>query len=153
MSARQSCPHCGCELKSSGKARSYQQLKRVMALCRAAYMHWPEHDPFRPRSESHLRYFLEKEAGYFQVEKTIRLDGIDSDKLFAILSAVLRTSEDIKQFIELDGTLLVVKRVGSIGYEGLGHSEACALFNEIDAVLHARGFSAEKLLSETEKAA
>lgn len=150
----QSCPECGALLPKPEKpSRSYAQLKRVHALCQEAYSHWPDQCEFRPKSKEHLRYWLEMQAGHFTVEKTIQLQDLDPDKLEPVLTAVMRTSEDVKQFVEIDGHLLTVKRVGSIAYDALSHADACRLFNELDAVLHLYGMDGAKLLRETEKAA
>ena len=149
-----SCPGCGLVLEGKRESgRSTPQLRRQFALFRAAYFHWSDTHPFRPRSESHLRRWLVTEAGHFSVVKTIRVESVEADKLAALLTAVLRTSEDDRLFIEADASLIVVKRAKSIAYDELTHAEACKLFDEVAAVLAANDMDAEQLLRETEKAA
>ena len=148
------CPECGAVLSKPEKpSRSYQQLKRVHALCQAAFMHWPEDHPFRPRNKDHLRYWLEMEAGHYQVVMQKSLRNADPEYIEDLLRGVLKSCEDNKLFIDIDGTLLTVKRVGSIAYDALSHADACRLFTELDAVLHLHGMDGATLLRETERAA
>jgi len=54
----------------------------------------------------------------------------------------------------LHGTDLVVFVPRSIAFHRLGHLAACALFDEVAAVIEAEtGMKAEQLLHETERAA
>lgn len=149
------CPECGAVLDRPASKRSYQQLKRVHALCQAAYDHWPERlrQTFNPRSKEHLRSWLELQAGHFTVVRTIELRNVDPDYIEVIMTAVLRSCEDDKLFVGIDGQLLVVKRVGSIAYASLSHADACRLFTELDAVLHTLDIDGQQLLKESERAA
>lgn len=154
MSARYTtCPKCGTELGKLNKQRSTPQLRRQFAVFKQAYFHWQDGHPFTPKNMDHLRRWLQVEAGRFTIVKTIRVESVDPDKLAALLTAVLRNSDDDKLFIEADADLIVVKRADSISYEKLGHADACKLFDEIAAVLHREGMDAEQLLREAEKAA
>lgn len=152
------CPECGYVLEDAkpvprGKPRSYPQLKRFFAIIAAAFEQWRHDHEFRPRNKDHLRYWLEVQAGHFTVDKTIKINNADPDVIFEVLSAVMSVNEDHKQFIDVDCDLITVKRVHSIAYEKLPHESACALFNEVDAVLAAEGFDPEQLLRERGKAA
>jgi hypothetical protein len=101
-----------------------------------------------------LRYWLEVEAGHCTVTKTIRVRKVEPKELADLLTAVLRTSDDDKMFVDADADLIVVKRANSIAYDKLGHLEACALFDEISDVIEAEtGIKGETMLKETEKAA
>lgn len=150
------CPDCGSVFDQApkGKPRSYPQLKRFMAVCKAAFDHWPHNHRFRPKNVDHLRYWLEKEAGYFHAVKTIRCNTVQSGYLGALLEAVVRTSDDDRQFIEAEGDTVTVLRTDSIAYRKLPHHSACALFNDVDDVLHKElGIPADKLLKEERQAA
>lgn len=152
-----SCPHCGCDFeppKASGKPRSHPQLKRFFAVLKQAYLHWPDSHDFRPRNREHLRYWLEKEAGHFEVVKTVVCKKADDPKrLAAVLTAVLATSTDDALFIEVEGLSVVVKRAISISYATLAHMPACALFGQIDDILKSIGLDPDALLREEARAA
>lgn len=152
------CPECGClfevaEKPAPRRQRSYQQLKRVMAICREAFHQWPETADFRPKNEEHLRYFLECEAGHFTVTRTTRLHDIDPDKIAPIVAGIVADSDDIKMFVEIDGALITTKKVKSVAYDALDHRDACKLFQDMEDVLHAYGLNADQLLLERGKAA
>lgn len=150
------CPDCGSvfDLAPRGKPRSGPQLRRFMSVCQAAFAHWPEKHAFRPSNWEHLRYFLEKEAGYFHVVKTIRCETVKAQHLAEVLKAVMSASDDYRMFIEVDDNAVVVKRVDSIAYRKLPHLSACALFNDVDEVIHKElGVHPDKLLKEERAAA
>lgn len=149
------CPACGVVLDAHvlsskpGKPRSYDHLKRYMALCRAAYDHWPEAETFQPKNVAHLRYFLEMKAGFCEVTKTIRCESVDPDHLVSILTAVLRSCDDDKAFVEVDGALVTVKRALSASYAAMGHLTACKMFEAVEQEIeNAIGVKAQQLLSE-----
>lgn len=151
------CPHCGAILEAPApkKPRSLPQHRRYMALCAAAFEHWPSVDAdFRPKSASHLRYHLEVQAGAFDVTKTARIMSADPDKLYALMLAFLQHSDDEKLFIELDGNLLIEKKAKSIAYDEMPQEEFNKLVNDVSEIIEAAiGVDAEKLLRETERAA
>jgi hypothetical protein len=123
-------------------------------MVRATYHHWPQSHLFRPKNEDHLRYWLEVEAGHFTVTKTIRVRKVEPKELADLLTAVLRTSEDDKIFVDADADLIVVKRANSIAYEKLLHLPACRLFDEVSDIIEAEtGIKGETMLKEHEKAA
>lgn len=150
------CPECGAvfEQRAAGKARSYPQLKRYFKVIREAFRHWPHGHRFRPRNEEHLRGWLECEAGHCTVETSIRCQSVDPIKLYAVLKAVMETSEDVKQFVEMDDDLIIVRRALSISYGMLEHLAACSLFNDVYEVIYAElGIDDKTLLEEAAKAA
>ena len=148
------CKECGAVQEEEKHSRSTPQHRRQMALFAAAFHHWPEREGlFRPKNKDHLRYWLETEAGHYDVVKTIRVESVDPDKLAALLTAVLRTSEDDKMFVEANDDYVVVTRTKSIAYEKLEHPEACRLFDQVAEVLYAHDIDADQLLKEAEKAA
>jgi hypothetical protein len=69
------------------------------------------------------------------IAKTIRCEKADPATFGPILEAGLRTSDDLRQFVEIDGYAVHVIRVPSIAYSALPHLAACALFNAIDEVV------------------
>lgn len=150
------CPECGAvfDLKTKGKARSYPQLKRFHAVIKAAFHHWPTEHRFKPKNQDHLRAWLEVEAGHFEVVKTIRCETVEASHLTALLTAIMRSCDDDKIFVEAEGNVVTVKRALSISYAMLAHLSACALFDQIDHVIKTEiGIDTDTLLKETEKAA
>jgi hypothetical protein len=147
------CPHCGGIIE---KSRSRNQHNRLFALATAAYHHWPSSHEFRPKSVDHLRYWLTVEAGRFDVEKTIRVRSVEPDALLALLTAVMSTSKDEQQFVDLDGELITVRRAHSIkttGAEAMPQREFSILCGEVESVLEANGMDPQQLLRETQSAA
>lgn len=157
MSARQfTCTECGAvQAAKPEKRRSTPQHRRFFAIIRATFFHWPDdHDEIRPHNEDHLRYWLEMRAGHFTVTTTARILSADPDKVFALMRAFLRHSDDHKLFVELDGNLMVEKKTLSIDYETLGPAEFCRLKDAVcDIIKLETGMDAEQLLRETERAA
>jgi hypothetical protein len=147
------CPNCGCVLE---KPRSRNQHNRFFALATAAFNHWPESHNFRPKSVDHLRYWLTVEAGRFDVVRNIRVHSVDAIALQALLEGVLRTSDDERLFIDIDGDLVCVRKAHSIkttGADAMPQREFSILCDEIDSVLRAEGFDPDQLLKETASAA
>jgi len=155
MTTSHTCPHCGGIFEDAkAHKRSTPQHRRFMAICRAAYFSWPDTHEFRPISEQHLRYYLEMRAGNFSITKQARIESTDPHKLYALMSAFMRHSEDHTLFVELDGNLLIQKKVGSVSYEAMGPTEFGRLKDAVCEIIEAEiGIAAEKLLSETERAA
>lgn len=157
MTAREiTCPECGSVFPVNSKhKRSSPQHRRFFAVCRAAYIHWPELDQdFRPRNEDHLRYWLTAEAGKFTVTKTVRFESVDPVKGYWVMRALLDNCEDDRMFLELDGDVLIQKRALSVAHDAMDQKEFNELQDAVEALLQERfGFSVEKLLIETERAA
>ena len=150
------CPECGAVFapKATVKPRSYPQLKRYFAVIKAAFHHWPESHQFRPKNADHLRYWLEVEAGHFEAAKSIRCESVEPQILTALLTAVMRTSDDDRQFVDVDGQLITVKRALSISYPMLAHLATCKLFEDVDNVIKQElGIEPDELLRQTEAAA
>lgn len=150
------CPHCGAlfEPKANGKPRSTPQHRRFFGLCTAAFDQWPETHAFRPKNPEHLRAWLEVQAQHFQAVKTIRCNDGDVKRLTAVLTAVLRTCEDDKVFVEADGQCVIVKRALSIAYDKLPHLQACRLFDDVADVIRVEtGIEPDQLLSDRRRAA
>lgn len=148
------CPNCGTVIETGrgdrDKLRSYPQLQRYQALCREVYHHWPEDgfSVFHPKSERHMRKFLEWRAGHFTVTKTFRVQSVPADKLAALLTAVLATGDDEVTFFDVNADQITVMRADSVSYVELDHYAATKLFCEVDAVLESFGMNAAKLLHE-----
>ena len=151
------CPECGCVLKDAKPhRRSSPQHRRFFAMCRAAFFNWPEHPPsgFKPANEEHCRYWLEMRSGHFTVTTQARIASADPDKVFALMRAFMRHSEDHKLFVELDGNLLIEKRTKSIDYNSLGPAEFGKLSDAVAEIIEQEiGIAAERLLRESERAA
>lgn len=149
------CPHCGCDIEPEKRQRSSPQHRRYMALCAAAYAAWPEIDDFKPRSVNHLRYWLEchVEGGYV-VTKSWRITSTDPEKVYGLMCAFLKASDDENIFVELDGNLLMQKKAKSIAFGEMSQSDFSALAQGVEAIIEITlGVSAEQLLKETERAA
>lgn len=149
-----SCPDCGAVFSAAAPTRrSTPQHRRFFGVIKAAFHHWPEADEFRPRNVEHLRYWLEKEAGYFTIVKTINCQSVEPSQLVAVLTAVFSGAEDDRLFVEVEGSHVSVLKVKSISYDELEHLDACRLFDAVEGVLRARGIDPDQLLAETEAAA
>ena len=138
------------------KHRSTPQLRRFFAIVKAAFMHWPERTPseFRPRTEEHLRYWLEMKADHFTVTTQARISQHDPEATYQLVRAFLKHSEDERLFLELDGNLLIEKRTKSIDYDTLDSAAFSNLKDAVCDIIKAEtGMEAEQLLRETEKAA
>jgi hypothetical protein len=154
MGTPKHCPACGVVLESAAKRRSTAQHNRFFAICEATFTHWREDHEFRPRNAEHLRYYLEMKAGHFTVTKTARITSVDPDKLYALMMAFMKHSDDERLFLELDGNLLMQKKTLSIAYDKLGQAEFSKLKNAVcDVITIELGMDAEQLLRETESAA
>jgi hypothetical protein len=155
------CPACGVVLEDEKKPapktdRSTPQHRRFFAIIKAAYLHWPDHatGDFHPRSEDHLRYWLEMRADHYTVTTTARIRTADPEKVYQLVRAFMKHSEDERLFLDLDGNLLVSKRTKSICYDELDSREFSRLKDAVcDIIKEETGMDAEKLLRETERAA
>lgn len=145
------CPSCGTVFEvgpeTKAKKRSRPQECRLHALARAAFVQWPEAHEFRPKSADNLRYWITVEAGFFEVLKQQRLPPWEnSDDLAALLTAILRTSTDDNQFIDIDGNLVTVRKAKSTA--GMEHRDYNALSSAFDEILIAAGLHPDRLLRE-----
>jgi hypothetical protein len=143
-----SCPECGSIFEPpKAKKRSRPQECRLHALARAAFDQWPENNSFRPKSAENLRYHITVEAGFFDVLKQHRLpQWSDASDLTAILTAILRTSADDNQFVDIDCDLVTIRRAKSTAT--MDHREYNALSMAFDEVLIAAGLHPDRLLRE-----
>lgn len=142
------CPHCGCDLIKARRAlRSHPQLARFMVLMQAAFEHWPERHPFRPRTWEHLRYWFAVQAGHCEIKKTIICRRVPASVLKALLIAIVNSIDDERTFVDDDGgQTVVIRKAKSIGYMALKHMQACELFRTVDEMLAAMGLPPEQLL-------
>lgn len=130
------CPDCGSLREMApDKPRSTRQHRRFFAVLNQVYLNWSHRHEFQPKSVDHLRYWLEVQAGHYKIVRTIQVQSVNPVALEALLVAVLLSSDSEDTFVELEGTQITVKRSLSISYHKLGHLSACALFNDIDAVI------------------
>lgn len=146
------CELCGSP-RHHHQTRSAPQFRRYHKLIDAAFLHWPERHNFRPKSRDHLRYWLTVEAGKFDVAKNIRVHSVDAIALQALLEGVLRTSDDERLFIDIDGDLITVRRAHSIKFKSMPQNEFAKLCDEVEAVISAEGMDPQQLLKETASAA
>ena len=157
------CPHCGCEsehdvsLEIRRKKRSLAQNGRFHAIIAAAFHHWPESHWFRPHNEQHLRYWLENQAGNYEVELTFdpSLADVDPDKQLGIIRHVIGPNQDHKFFVDRDESgMLVAKRVRSIAFDRMAQAEFNRVKNDVMEVIEIEtGLAPERMLKETESAA
>lgn len=159
------CPHCGCDLPTTGGAgdgqrtRSNPQLRRFFSVIKAAFHHWPESHDFRPESPEHLRKFLLCGAGYSEhtdipVEWAEDQPGVTKLTALAIEAAI--RAADGYAFVRpaKHGGRVRVYKAKSIAYHKLSHADACRLFADIDLIIKAElGVEPDELLKQTEMAA
>lgn len=133
----QLCPECGYILRDKDRERSTPQLKRFFKVIRMAHTNWSVKHEFQPKNYDHFRYWLEHKCGHSDVVKTVRCESVDSKALTSLLTAVLQTSDDIKMFVELAGSRVIVSRTKSINYDEMDHWAACQLFADVEDLIEA----------------
>jgi hypothetical protein len=150
------CPYCECKLPDPAKAskpRSYDQLKRYMALCKAAFEHWPESHPSQFADWIEARKWLQMKAGYREIASRIPLAGIPPEKARFIAEISMRAAGSYAVPVVHGGDLVIFKPL-SIAYDALKHIDFCRLNDLVDEVIFAEtGLKAEQLLDERERAA
>jgi len=148
-----SCPHCGGILT---KARSLPDHRRFFALIRAAFMHWPADHDFTPDSEEHLRRWLTCKAGYRESIPILLPENADAATLHMFQMAIEATIAacDGEGFVVPYRSGVAIIKAKSIAWDKLGQKEFAEVRNAVEDVIKAEtGFEADKLLSESEKAA
>ena len=141
-----SCP-------ARAKPRSVEQHRRYFALISAAFHHWPEGHERQFSSSEELRKWLQMKAGHREIGASIPLTGINKDRAMLLAEASIRAAGSYAVPV-IHGDVLVVWRPKSIAFDKLEHKAACALFDEVAAVIEAEtGVPADRLLKEHEGAA
>lgn len=86
--------------------------------------------------------------------KNIRVHSVDAIALQALLEGVLRTSDDERLFIDIDGDLITVRRAHSIKFKSMPQNEFAKLCDEVESVIASElGMEAQALLKGHEAAA
>lgn len=135
------------------KPRSLEQHRRLFALIKAAYHHWPHGHEFKPESEEHLRKWLIKEAGRHTITTIDIVGETTGAEALVIISAAIRASGGYP-FVTLAGRTARVFTPDSIAFDKLPHKEACRLFDDMAQIIEAEiGVPAERLLKEMAGAA
>jgi len=141
-----SCP-------ARAKPRSVEQHRRYFALISAAFHHWPESHKRQFSSSEELRKWLQMKAGHREIGASIPLTGINKERAMLLAEASIRAAGSYAVPV-IHGDVLVVFRPKSIAFDKLDHKAACALFDEVAAVIEAEtGMPANNLLKETAGAA
>ena len=156
------CPAC----EKPKYLRSKKQHGRLFVVCAEAFKQWPADHDFQPANEDHLRYFLEMQAGLYDVALTYRPDKMKASDIAVLLETMLKAiamanpkidTKD-KVFIEPSvgprgKTQVVVKVTRSIAWLALSQDDFSALSSAVYDVLYAHGFDHNVLLAEKDKAA
>jgi hypothetical protein len=155
------CPDCPLKYMRSKEAHS-----RLFVVVEEAFKHWPADNDFQPSDKEHLRYWLEKEAGLYDVALTYRPDKMKAADIAVLLETMLKAiamanpkiDAKNKVFIEptvgLKGrTQVVVKVTRSIAWRSLAADDFNALSAAVYEVLAAHGLNHDQLLAEKDKAA
>lgn len=153
------CPACE-KLKY---LRSKKQHGRLFVVVEEAFKHWSKTHDFQPRNDDHLRYWLEKEAGLFDVPVTYRPDYFTADQIEILLTGLLRSIAGVNRklgivrdavFIEEDERgSIVVKVTRSIAWLALSQDDFNKLSSDVYEVLAVHGFDHNQLLEQKDKAA
>lgn len=133
------CSVCGSKHNpTTGKPRSYDQHKRFFALCKQAYMHWPESHAEQFSDETDCRKYLIMRAGWRDIASKINLTGIREDKAILLATAVLSgLPTNVYARPVLHNGQLIVWVPRSISYEKMPHLEMCALSDAVAEVIEA----------------
>lgn len=140
------CEHCGgFPTPKTGKRRSVPQHRRYFALCRSAFLHWPEANDFKPHSETHLRRWLQCKSGYHTCQ-TIDTAGMTPEQSVSATAGALKKAGE-HPFVKAVGTKLYVFESQSIDFNTLPHLDACALFDAVADVIEAEtGLKVEQIM-------
>ena len=153
MVMEKSCPHCGGILT---KARSGPDHRRFFALISAAFAHWPEAHEFQPDSPEHLRRWLTCKAGYRESIPILLPEDADPQTIQMFHMAIEATISacEGEGFVVPYRSGVAIIKAKSIAWDKLGQREFAEVRSAVEDVIKAEtGFEADKLLSETERAA
>lgn len=145
------CAVCGSPVPlKGGKPRSYDQHKRFFALCKQAYMHWPENNPEQFSDETDCRKYLTMKAGWRDIASKINLTGIREDKAILLATAVLSgLPKNCYARPVLHNGQLIVWVPRSISFDTMPHLEFCALSDAVAEVIEAEtGLKVDDLMRE-----
>ena len=144
------CPTCGAKTKS---IRSVDQHRRIFAVVRAAFLHWPETNSRQfPPAEGRRKY-LKMPAG--NREPAARIPPIATRKEQAIIlaEAAIRAAGAFA-VPEVHGAELVIWKPQSINFASLSHLKFCDLNRAVDEVLvEQMDMTGDQLLAEHETTA
>lgn len=147
------CPHCGCDIAPTPKKgfpRSVPQHRRMFALFRAAWMHWPERHQFKPSNSDHLRAWLTAKTGYRSV-LTIDTANMTGPQAIASASAALKAAGAYPFVDAVDGKLHITT-ANSINFDTLPHLAACELFDSIAEIIEAEtGIRCDDMIKSTQR--
>lgn len=134
------------------KQRSVEQHRRLFALVKAAFMHWPEDHWFRPNDAEHLRKWLLVQAGHCDVT-TIHIGPYAvSDALDIVFRSFKAANEH--PFTDIRGSVITLRVARSTAFDKLSHKEACKVYDDLGSVIEEEmGMSADRLLREAGAAA
>lgn len=137
-----SCPH---------KSRSVPDHRRLYALIKAAYEHWPDTAAFKPANSEHLRSWLICAAGPdFRRVNTFDVSGVD-DATRALIVDVMR---DDNTHGGLRGDILYKVQPVSMKFERMNQRDFAAMREGIEEVIeNTLGVTCDELLREKETAA
>lgn len=150
-----SCEHCGgFPSPRKGTPRSVPQNRRYFALIRAAYNHWPQKTKdedekwFYPRSEEHLRHYLQAKVGYSIID-TLDVAGMTAEHACAQIAAQVMKAGPFS-FQDSEGTCFFSTTSQSIDFDTLPHLKACALFDAVAELIEAEtGIRVDDMLKFT----
>ncbi len=134
------------------KPRSYQQHKRFFGLVEAAFNHWPEGHPFKPKDSEHLRHWLLCAVNHSTI-KTFETEG-DATAIAKLLPIVVAIMTKTNCWTKAVGNEVQVCVPKSISYEEVSHQEFQGISNVVgDIIQEVIGIEPDTLLAESEKAA
>jgi hypothetical protein len=139
------CPQCGFDQGHNHK-RSNPDHRRLFALIREAYQHWPETHPFEPQNAEHLRKWLIVTAG--PEWRNARQTWLTNDE--ATRRIVKEAKKDsLDSFAIGDGTTLAMCSPKSIAFHEMSQDEFGRLRDAItDVIEQSIGCTVADLMQE-----
>lgn len=132
----------------TAKPRSVDQHRRLFALIKAAYEHWPETHAFQPDNEEHLRAWLLVKAKHRRIHKFSFAGGESAAVAELIPAITLMMLQKYSWAWPLDDAVAVCVPE-SIAFDKLSHADACKVFDDVEVVLrNEAGLDADELLKE-----
>lgn len=132
------------------KRRSLLQHRRYFGLIGKAYEQWPERHSFQPKSEDHLRKWLQCKAGHRTVVE-VEVPDVDEKALRVVKIAVAAAMAATKDYawVVVQGGHISVVASRSINFDTLPHREFDALSRTVEDIIRAEtGLEPEQLLTE-----
>ena len=146
---RVACPSCTAtfDLNKIGKPRSVDQHRRFFAVCKAAFMHWPENHDRQFGDVEDARKWLTMKAGYRDLAAQIPMTNVKPDMAVMLCEAAMRAAGAHAVAVAHKGNICIWTP-RSIRFDKMSHLEFCKLNDDVADVIKSEiGITADELLS------